>query len=135
MRFTWVPSTSDSVYPFIVGVCEFVLVELHAPEHFGWWFVCLAIIFALMTWVSHSTMRRARQDGENDEFFARLAPATRRDFYPAYGIISALMLAGIYLTVSGNRGLFALVAVVTTVAFLLRQFVVAARFWDMSVSD
>lgn len=66
---------------------------------------------------------------------ARLAPATRRDFYPVYGIIAALILAGIYLTVSGDRGLFALVAVITAIAFLLRQFVVTARFWDMSVSD
>jgi len=135
MRFRWVPSTSDSVYPFIIGVCEFALVELHEPEYFGWWFICLALIFALMTWVSHGKMRRARQDGENDEFFAKMAPATYRDFYSSYVILVVLLLTGSYLTISGDRGLFALVAVITAAAFLLRQLVIAARFWDMSVSD
>jgi len=134
MRFRWVPSTSDSVYPFVIGVFEFILIEMLEPAYLGWWFICLAMIFALMTWVGHSKMRRARQDGENDEFFARLAPATRRDFYPAYGIVVTLILTGSYLTVSGERGMFALVAVIVAAAFLVRQLIVAARYWEMSVS-
>jgi hypothetical protein len=42
MRFRWVPSTSDSVYPFVVGLLEFILIETLAPEYMGWWFICLA---------------------------------------------------------------------------------------------
>ncbi len=135
MRFRWVPSTSDSVYPFIIGVLEFTLVETLTPEYMGWWFVCLAFIFGLMTWVNHTNMRRARLDDENDEFFTSLQPATTRDFYPAFIIIFGFILVGTYLTVSADRGVFALIAVMTALAVLVRQLIVSARFWEMSVSE
>lgn len=135
MRFRWVPTTSDSVYPFIIGILEFILIETLAPEYMGWWFVCLAMIFGLMTWVSHMKMRRARLDGENDEFFAHVEPATARDFYPAFISIFGFVLAGIILAVSGDQGVFALVAVSAALAVLLRQLIIAARFWELSVSD
>jgi hypothetical protein len=135
MRFRWLPNTSDSVYPFIVGLLEFILIETLAPDYMGWWFICLAIIFGLMTWVSHTTMRRARRDGENDEFFVNLEPATVRDFYPAFAIVSLLFLAGIYLADSGDRGIVALIAILLAFAGLVRQLIVATRFWELSVSD
>ncbi len=135
MRFRWVPTTSDSVYPFVIGLLEFILIESLAPVYMGWWFVCLALIFALMTWVSHMTMRRARLDGENKEFFANLEPATIRDFYSAFTIIFGCILAGAYLVSSGDRGVLALIAVSGAFLVLVRQVIVAARFWEMSVSD
>jgi len=135
MRFRWVPTTSDSVYPFVIGLLEFILIEMLAPEYMGWWFFCLALIFGIMTWISHMTMRRARLDGENDEFFANLAPATARDFLPAFVIVFALVLAGTYLAITGDRGIVALVAVLVAFAGLVRQFIVAARFAEMSESD
>ena len=135
MRFRWVPITSDSVYPFIIGILEFIMIETLAPEYMGWWFICLAMIFGLMTWVSHTTMRRARLDSENDEFFANLEPATTRDFYPAFIIIFVLILAGAYLATSGDRGVVALVAISVAFAGLVRQLIVAARFWNFSVSE
>ena len=135
MRFRWVPTTSDSVYPFLIGLLEFILIETLAPEYMGLWFGCLAIIFGLMTWISHMTMRRARLDGENDEFFANLEPATARDFFPAFGIVFVLVLASTYLAVSGDRGMIALFSVLVAFAGLVRQLIVAARFAEMSVSD
>ena len=81
------------------------------------------------------TMRRARLDGENDEFFANLEPATARDFFPAFGIVFVLVLASTYLAVSGDRGMIALFAVLVAFAGLVRQLIVAARFAEMSVSD
>jgi hypothetical protein len=119
MRFRWVPSTSDSVYPFVVGLLEFILIETLAPEYMGWWFICLA----------------ARRDGENEEFFAKLEPATTRDFYPAFAIIFGCIVAGIYLAVSSDRGILALLAVSAAFIVLVRQVIVAARFWELSVSD
>jgi hypothetical protein len=135
MRFRWVPVTSDSIYPFVIGLLEFILIETLAPDYMGWWFICLAMIFALMTWVSQMTMRRARLDGENEEFFANLEPATVRDFYPAFAIVFGAIVAGIYLAISGDRGIFALIAVFSAVIVLVRQLIVAARFWEMSVTD
>ncbi len=135
MRFRWVPTTGDSVYPFIIGLLEFILIETLAPEYMGLWFVCMAMIFGLMTWISHRTMRRARLDGENDEFFASLTPATARDFIPAFVIVFVLILAGTYLGVTGDRGMVALVAVLLAFAGLVRQLIIAARFAEMSVAD
>ena len=135
MRFRWVPTTGDSVYPFVIGLLEFILVETLAPEYMGLWFGCLAIIFGLMTWISHRTMRRARLDGDNEEFFADLAPATARDFLPAFVIVFVLVLAGTYLAITGDRGIVALVAVLIAFAGLVRQLIFAARFAEMSISD
>jgi hypothetical protein len=80
-------------------------------------------------------MRRARRDGENEEFFAKLEPATTRDFYPAFAIIFGCIVAGIYLAVSSDRGILALLAVSAAFIVLVRQVIVAARFWELSVSD
>ncbi len=135
MRFRWVPTTGDSVYPFIIGLLEFILIETLAPEYMGLWFVCMAMIFGLMTWINHTTMRRARLDGENDEYFASLTPATARDFIPAFVIVFVLVLAGAYLGVTGDRGMVALVAVLLAFAGLVRQLIIAARFAEMSVTD
>jgi hypothetical protein len=135
MRFRWVPTTGDSVYPFIIGLLEFILIETLAPEYMGLWFVCMAMIFGLMTWISHRTMRRARLDGENDEYFASLTPATTRDFIPAFVIVFVLVLAGTYLGVTGDRGMVALVAVLLAFAGLVRQLIIAARFAEMSESE
>jgi hypothetical protein len=135
MRFRWVPTTSDSIYPFLIGILEFTMIETLAPRFMGWWFICLALIFGMMTWVSQSTMRRARQDGDNDEFFANLLPATKRDFYPAFATIAVLTVMGIIQLAAGDRGWFALFAVITAAAFLIRQLIVAARFWEMSVAS
>ena len=135
MRFRWVPTTGDSVYPFIIGVLEFILIEAVAPAYMGWWFVCLALIFGLMTWVSQMTMRRARLDGDNDEFFANVEPATFRDFYQAFFTVFGFVLAGTYLGVSGDRGIVALVAVSAVLVILLIQLIVATRILEISVTD
>ena len=134
MRFRWVPSTSDSVYPFIIGLLEFAQIEALAPAYLGWWFALLAMTFGLMTVVTHIKMRRARLDGENDEFFADFKPATIRDFVPAAAIISSFGVASLYFGISGDRGVIALLAVSVAFAILIRQLIVAAGFWEMSVS-
>ena len=135
MRFRWVPTTSDSVYPFVVGIFEFIQIELLAPQYMGRWFICLAAIIALMTWVSHAKMRRARHDEENAKFFAKFAPATVRDFYAVIGLCGVLCGVGIYLMASGNRGWPALIAVTSALLIVVYQLAIAARFWNASVSE
>ena len=135
VRFRWVPTTSDSVYPFLIGLLEFMLVETLGREDVGMWFICLALIFALMTWVTHITMRRARLDGENDAFFSTVKPAVLRDFYPAIAIVCGLMLAGVYLLASGDTGIVAMLASLAATCLLAWQFYLSAHFWDRSLSD
>jgi hypothetical protein len=135
MRFRWVPVTSDSVYPFLIGVIEFTLVESLGQGETGEWLILFAMTFGLMVIVSHKTMQRARHDGDNDTFFDQFEPATLRDFVPQIMIVCGLALAGIYLMVSGDRGIIAMLAVLATAGILVWQFFVAALTWRRTVCE
>lgn len=135
MRFRWVPVTSDSVYPFFIGVIEFMLIESLGPNEVGLWLILMALIYAVMVRVSHKTMQRARQDGENDVFFKDYAPATMRDFAPQIAIVCVQALAGAYLWVSGDEGVIAALAVLATASVLVWQFYMTALFWEHTVVD
>ncbi len=135
MRFRWVPVTSDSVYPFLIGLIEFMLIESLGPDEIGLWFMFLALIFGMMTWVGHTNMRRARQDSDNEDFFSSYEPAELRDFYPAITIVLALMFVGVYLLISGNQGLLAMFALLATNGMLGWQFYSSALFWRRTVTE
>ena len=135
MRFRWVPVSSESVYPFLIGLIEFMMIETLGPDEIGLWFLFLALIFGMMTWVSHANMRRARLDIDNKAFFSAFEPAELRDFYPVITIICALVLAGIYLLISKNQGFLGLVALLAANVMLGWQFFTAARFWKSTVAE
>ena len=135
MRFRWVPVTSDSVYPFLIGLIEFMLIEALGPDELGLWFMFMAFIFGMMTWVAHAQMRRARQDIDNEAVFRNYEPAKFRDFYPAMTIVCALVLGSIYLMISGNQGLLALLALLTINSILGWQFYTAALFRKSTVTE
>lgn len=135
MRLRWVPTTTDSIYPFAIGLLEFVLIELLGAEHIGGWIISYAAIFALMVWISHRTMRRARLDGQNEQFFVNLKPAKLRDFLGAFVGVTAMVFFGAYISFTNDTGVIALIGMLTTAAIALHQFRTAARFWEQSVSD
>lgn len=134
MRFRWTPTTGDSVLPFFVGLIEFLMIDLMGPENIGRWFIVLAIIFTAMSVGNHRTMRRARSDPANKEFFASVAPATSRDFLPQVIRVSAMALTGAWLWQSGNNGWFAMIALLASVVWLGYETLNAARFWNRSLS-
>ncbi len=133
-RFSWVPSTSDSVLPFLIGVLEFLMVETLCPERIGPWLILMAAIFAGMNWITHSTMRRARQDEDNKTFFTNLQPARLSDFYTEIVIITCLCAAGIYEWSVGTQSGFAMAALLATVGLLTWQYRLSAMFWERSVA-
>jgi hypothetical protein len=122
------------VFPFFIGLLEFMLIEVLGPDGLGLWVLILALIFGLMTWIAHLAMRRARLDGENDAFFSTLDPAKLRDFYPQIATVCGLTLAGVYLLISEDKGAIALLVLLATSIFLTWQFYLAALYWDRSVS-
>lgn len=134
MRFRWVPTTSDSVFPFLIGIIEFTLIAALGPEHLGRWFLILAVIFAAMAWVSQVTLRRARLDGENDSFFANVRPAGWRDYRIILMVVAGLSLAGIHLLVSGDQGWLALAYVMLATSALGAQLYSTDVFWRRSVA-
>ena len=135
MRFRWVPATSDSVMPFFIGLTEFMLIETLGPDDIGLWLMLMALVFGLMNWVAHTTMRRARRDSDNDAYFKTMNPASLRDFYPGIAVVCGLMFAGVYLLTNGDVGMFAMVALLATNAVLAWQFNQAAQFWELSVAE
>lgn len=135
MRFRWVPTTSDSVYPFVIGLLEFVMIDALGPDTTGLWLLLLAVIFALMTWVAHATMRRARYDPDNQAFFSKIDPAGLEDFYAQIAIVGIMAAAGAYLVWSDDAGVPALVALIGTNALLGWQFWIAARFWKLTLAQ
>lgn len=135
MRLRWVPVTADSVYPFIIGMFEFMLVESLDPGETGPWIILLTAIFAIMVRVSHKSMRRARMDGDNNDFFSQFERATPRDFIPQFTIIAGLTLAGTYIWVSDNRAVFTMGVLITTLCIMVWQFYMTTVFWRLSVID
>ena len=135
MRFTRTPEISDLVYPFFIGLVEFMLIANLDPDDLGIWFLLFSLTFAMMTRVGHTSMKLARQDRDNEAFFADLAPATIKDFAAQIAVVVLLLLVGIYLTLSGNLGVVALILIVAINAFLGYQFYVVAHFWERSMVD
>jgi hypothetical protein len=133
MRFRWVPGTSDSIFPFVIGLFEFMMIESLGQDEVGLWLILMAALFGMMVWVSHVTMQRARRDNDNDLFFSAFAPAVLRDFIPQFIVVGTLALAGVYVFVSGNTGLVALLMVLATCGLMCWQFYQAAQFWERSV--
>lgn len=135
MRLRWVPTTTDSVYPFVIGLLEFMLIEFLGPDEIGQWMICNSAVFGVMVFISHRTMRRARMDGANHAFFEHLEPATIKDFIPAFTTVSAGVLAGVYLIVTNDTGWPALIALLAAGGVIGYQFVSVASFWERSLSD
>jgi hypothetical protein len=134
MRFRWVPTTGDSVLPFLIGIVEFTQIAVLGPEHLGWWFGTMAVLFGITHWSIQLILRRARLDGENDVFFGHFQPATIRDFYPTFLIVGVLGGLGLALGITGHRGALALLAVLAATAAIIYQLVLNNRFWNRSMA-
>jgi hypothetical protein len=134
MRFRWVPTTSDMVFPFFIGIIEFVMIASLGPDTMGQWCLVLGVIFAVTTWVSQVIMRRAREDAENAQFFGRVAPATLRDYRLQIVVVAVLAVLGIVLWSSGHQGWLALAALVFGTGSLAWQAWMIAHFWRRSMA-
>jgi len=135
MRFRWVPSTSDSLFPFIIGILQFVMIAALGPDRLGYWFVTLGILFGVTSAALQIVLRRARLDGDNDEWFANIPRATRRDFYPVVAVVGLLTGLGIALGVTGHQGPLALLALLVAAAALGYQMYLNHVFWRRSMAS
>ncbi len=135
MRFRWVPTTSDSIFPFIIGIVEFVLVATLGPKSYGIWLALMAVVFATMTWIAHSTMRKARSDADNAEFFANRERATLADFYPQLASVVGLLIVGVYLELHPDAVMIAAVSIVAIFMVLIWQFYSWVSFWNITIAE
>ena len=133
MRFRWVPTIRDLVFPFVIGIIELALIASLGVATIGIWFLLLALVYAAMAWESQMLMRRARLDGENDMFFKHVPEATLRDFIPTFIVVGALALIGLYLWNTRDQGAIAFVALVAANGGLVYQLWLNNHFWRRSV--
>ena len=126
MGSIWQPDLKDSIIPFVIGIQEFMLVMLISEEFNTLWLYILGSVFISANRVSHSSLRRARQDPEKEEFFGKVELATLRDFWPALTIVTSLVISGISIDVTQNQTWLPLVALIVILIF---QIVFFGRLW------
>lgn len=134
MRFRWVPSTSDTLFPFAIGLIEFTLIAMLGPEHYMGWFLVLALLFAITHWSIQRIMVQARMDDENAAFFSKVSPAILRDFMPTIATCTALAGFGIALGLTGHQGIFALIALLLAAVAIIFQIHLNARYWRQAMA-
>ena len=135
MRFRWVPSTVDSVAPFFVGLLQFSLISSIGPAGVGKWLMVLALVFAVMPLLIHRTMRASRLDEDNAEFFQARKPATWRDFI-GNGVVSVgLFSVGLWIELTGYRGVWVVLALAVSWTLMLLNLYQAHRFWQTTVIE
>ena len=77
MRVRWTPSMRDLMIPFLIGILEFLLIDVTGPNHRGLWFLTLAAVYTVASWDAQSVFSRARLDPDNAEFFRGFTPRAR----------------------------------------------------------
>jgi len=135
MRFRFTPLLSDLILPFFVGLFEFLLIEITSPGRLGIWFIVLAIISTIITYIRHSLFRRARRDPENREFFDVVPAATFRDHLARIIPTALCALIGVWLWISGDESWLAFIAILFVLIGITIQIHVAAKYWRLSMSD
>ncbi len=135
LRFEWVPSTQDSILPFVIGAIEFTLIDLIGPARVAEWLFLFGVVFGVSLWTSHSVFVRARLDASNDAFFSRVMRATWRDFLPGMIAIATIWLFALFIHVLGDQSLLAFVSVLVTGALIGYQIDITRRFWDRSMHE
>lgn len=135
MRFRWTPSIGDSIFPFVVGLIQFFMIDIMGDKYFALWALVLGITFGAMVAINHNAMKRARRDDANIEFFRRFSPATIKDFVPQIVLVSTMLFLSVSLAVtSGNTGLkiFTLALIFVVVGIEANN---ARRYWNESMGQ
>lgn len=133
MRFRWTPTVTDSIWPFFVGLIQFLMIELMGTENIALWIFVLALVYGLTDFINHQAMKRARADPANHEFFDRYLPATLKDFVPQIAIIITLILAGALIRHYEHHGWFAICTLIGSLIGLGYETHKAAKYWNVSM--
>ena len=123
LRLSWLPTTTDSMFPFFVGILEFIQIGILGPATIGLWFVILSVLFGAMAWITQATMKRARQDADNADFFTGVTAATSKDHFQSLIPVSILLFLGIAIEMLNDQSWFAFSAIVLAIGMLGYQTV------------
>jgi hypothetical protein len=133
MRFRWVPTVGDSIVPFVFGLGQFVLAELIQPEFLHLWLYVLAAVFVIAFLSSTWTFRAARQDPDNDWYFAQFSPSPVAQYGPPAATLALILLLAAIAGWVDNSGPWAVVAMIGANLVLLVQIGLQHYYWKRTV--
>jgi hypothetical protein len=135
MRFRWTPTTTDSIFPFLVGIIQFLMIDLMGTENFPLWIIVLALTFGCLVYIDHRAMRRARLHRSNEEFFNLYAPATLQDFVPQIAMFALILSAGIWMQFSEHVGWFRVAVLMGVFIAIGYEMHKTAVYWKDSMGS
>ena len=119
IRFTWVPKTRDSIFPFAIGMLEFALIETSGPGSLATWLCLMAVVFGVSTYASNDiyvrVLNELEEPGAVEGFFRG------SDLWVAIGSVGAILVLAIVASLAGGYGGFAVFAFALIIAMLLVQ--------------
>lgn len=133
MRLRWLPSTRDSVLPFVIGLGEFLLATWLEPALLHRWLYVMAAVYLLSAWTGNRSFLAARQSPENREFFEGLEDPFGSGWSVPLVVASLLVALGAAVQGLGPGGWLGLAATATTVGALVFQIVLLDRWWTATM--
>jgi len=121
LRFTWVPRTRDSIFPFAIGALEFLAIELLGPEYAPAWLAVMGVIFAFVSFATNDVFVHASR--ESGSPLAELGLARVRDFWVGIAMSALHFVLAIVIAATGDYGWLAASAfALIDVVLLLQMF-------------
>lgn len=133
MRFRWLPSTRDSILPFVIGVGEFLLAERLEPEHLHWWLYAMAALFAVAAYTSWTSFQAARRHPDNREIFQTFVESRWESVGRPLLSVAVIALLGAAVQATGPGSLVGLAAVAITLGALAVQLQRLHAWWVLTV--
>lgn len=134
MRFVWLPTLLDSIFPFAIGLTEFMVIEYMNIDHLGWWLLFCALLNLLTAWSAQNTLVKARQDPGNARYFANIQPATWRNFIQDGLSIGAMAALAIYLIIRPDGQIAIWAALIFITAVIATIFNNLGKYWRSAMS-
>ena len=86
-----------------------------------------------MNWIAHSTMKRARLEPDNAEFFNSRGTASASDFYPVFAVIGTMLATGLsFLLIGVNQWVLLITLVFGVGGYCVWQTYNLRVWWQQS---
>ena len=132
LRVVWVPRILDTVYPFVIGLLEFILAEMLQPEAVALWFVVLAGACAATSFATLTGYRSARQDPANEELFALYSPYSTRDRLAGLGLVGGMLVPSALIAWIGGE-VISILGLLVAMGLMAAQYRVVAGYWNRAL--
>ncbi|MDG2052052.1 MAG: hypothetical protein P8M78_18020 [Myxococcota bacterium] len=132
LRVVWVPRILDTVYPFVIGLLEFVLAEMLQPGSVALWFVVLAAACAATSFATLTGYRSARRDPANAELFAQYSTYSTRDRLASLSLVAGMLVPSALIAWVGGE-VVSILGLLVAMGLIAGQYRVVAGYWNRAL--